>query len=73
MPTIFNEFSTVYNEFKEKFPNHQLTEEMSNRIGRRDFPKKEWMREKIIKMRRIMKPIWLRTGNTDDDSHDGSS
>jgi hypothetical protein len=72
MATVFREFSDTFEEFRQQFPDHLLTEELRNRMGRRDFPREEWMKEKITRMRRIMRPTWA-SGNPAEKDPDKSA
>jgi hypothetical protein len=60
MASAFREFSSTYEEFKERFPLHPLVEELRGRISAGRFPTEDWLRTNTRKMKEIMSPIWLR-------------
>ncbi len=68
MTSAYSEFTDTYQKFREKFPNHPLTEELRSRICRGKFPSEEWLRARTKKMKDLMAPAWARlwgqrTGN----------
>jgi hypothetical protein len=60
MASAYQEFSQIYEEFREKFPHHPLTEELRNRVSHGQFPADEWLKARTKKMRILMAPIWAR-------------
>ncbi len=39
MATVFREFSNTFEEFRQKFPDHLLTEELTQQDGAQGFSK----------------------------------
>lgn len=64
MTTAFKEFSVAYEQFKNKFPRHPLTEELRNRLVKGRFPNEQWLKANAEKMHDLMKPIWLSAEGT---------
>jgi len=62
MRSLFSEFSETYNEFRQKFPDHPLNEEVRSRILRGRYPSSQWLRDNTRKMRQLMAPWWMRHG-----------
>jgi len=60
MASAFQEFSKIYDEFKEKFPNHPLSDEVRSAIGRGKLPSDQWLKARARKMKDLMTPIWAR-------------
>ena len=60
MASVYQEFSKTYEEFREKFPYHPLTEELRNRVSHGRFPADEWLKARTRKMKNLMAPIWAR-------------
>ncbi|HTY21880.1 MAG TPA: hypothetical protein VMC85_02040 [Desulfomonilaceae bacterium] len=60
MTYAYLEFSKTYEEFKEKFPNHPLTDELRNQVLRGRLPGDEWLKARTKKMKNLMAPIWAR-------------
>jgi hypothetical protein len=59
MPSLFKEFTLIYEEFRKKFPNHPLTEELNTKLSRGKFPSDQWLQTRIAKMNHLMYPMWL--------------
>ncbi len=59
MATVFQEFSSVYSQFIQKFPDHPLTEELQRVISRNRFPREQWLRAQTRRMNDLMAPLWL--------------
>jgi hypothetical protein len=60
MTSVYSEFTNIYEKFRERFPNHPLTEELRSRICRGKFPSEEWLRARTKKMTDLMAPTWAR-------------
>ncbi len=60
MASVYQEFSKTYEEFREKFPHHPLTEELRNRVSHGQVPGDEWLKARTKKMKDLMAPIWAR-------------
>jgi len=60
MTSSLSEFSKTYEEFRQKFPRHPLTEELRSRIHRGRYPSQQWLRDNTRKMKDLMSPFWLR-------------
>ena len=60
MASVYQEFSKTYEEFREEFPHHPLTEELRNRVSHGQFPDDEWLKARTKKMKNLMAPTWAR-------------
>ncbi len=60
MASAFQEFSRTFEQFREKFPNHPLTDELRNRVSHGQFPGEEWLKARTKKMKALMAPLWAR-------------
>lgn len=60
METAFKEFAQTYEEFKEKFPQHPMIDEVRSRIVGGKLPSDQWLQTKTVKMRSLMAPFWLK-------------
>ncbi len=60
MTSAYLEFSKTYEEFKGRFPNHPLTDELRNQVLRGTLPGDEWLKARTKKMKNLMAPIWAR-------------
>ncbi len=77
MATLFHEFSSIYNDFRKRYPQHPLNDELRSRLLRGSFPSNEWLRSRTEKMKDLMAPIWLKASRTfshpdEKDSLDGT-
>lgn len=70
MASLFQEFSSTYNDFRKKFPRHPLNDELRSRLLRGTFPSNEWLKSRTAKMKDLMDPIWLKA-STDFSRPDG--
>ncbi len=61
MASAYVEFTDAYQEFRNRFPHHPLTEELGNRIFRGKFPNEDWLRARTKKMKDLMAPAWARS------------
>ncbi len=66
MASIFQEFAFTYRRFARELPNHPLTEEIRRVICRSTPPDEQWVRKQTEKMKDLIEPFWLRSG--DDQS-----
>jgi hypothetical protein len=66
METPFKEFAQVYEEFKEKLPQHPMIDEVRSRIVCKKLPSEQWLRAQTSKMRNLMAPFWLNNSKFDD-------
>lgn len=60
MASLFAEFTTKYNEFKKRYPNHPLVEELRGKIYSGNFPHEQWLKSRIRKMDRFLIPFWAQ-------------
>ncbi len=60
MASLFTEFTNKYNEFKKRYPNHPLVEELRGKIYSGNFPHEQWLRARIQKMDRFLIPFWAQ-------------
>ncbi len=60
MASLFAEFTNKYNEFKNRYPNHPLVEELRGKIYSGNFPHEQWLRTRIQKMDRFLVPFWAQ-------------
>jgi hypothetical protein len=58
MPSTLKEFSSTFEQFRERFPKHPLVEEVRSRISRSTFPNDEWLKQRTRRMKDLMAPIW---------------
>lgn len=77
MASLFQEFSSTYNAFRKKYPQHPLNDELRSRLLRGSFPSNEWLKSRTAKMKDLMDPIWLKASRTfsrrdEKDSLDGT-
>lgn len=64
METPFREFAQAYEEFKEKFPQHPMIEEVRSRIVGGKLPSDQWLAAKTAKMKSLMAPFWLKNNES---------
>ena len=64
METTFREFAQVYEQFKEKFPQHPMVDEIRSRIVGGKLPSDQWLCAKAEKMRKLMAPFWLEKSDS---------
>ncbi|MEW6530874.1 MAG: hypothetical protein AB1473_08575 [Thermodesulfobacteriota bacterium] len=62
MASAFQEFSKLYEQFLDKFPNHPLAEEIRRAIGRNRFPDEKWLQSYARQMKELLLPLWLKAG-----------
>ena len=60
METAFREFAHVFEDFKEKFPQHPMVDEVRSRIVGGKLPSDQWLQTKTAKMKNLMAPFWLK-------------
>jgi hypothetical protein len=61
MASAYLEFSKTYEKFKDRFPNHPLTDELRNQVMHGKFPGDEWLKAQTNKMKSLMAPLWARS------------
>jgi hypothetical protein len=66
MASLLSEFSETYEQFKQKFPKHPLTEELRSHIRRGQFPSSHWLIEHTKRMKDLMNPLWSSRRQTRD-------
>jgi len=66
MKTAFREFVQAYEEFKEKFPEHPMLDEVRSRIIGGKLPSDQWLQTRTAKMRSFMAPFWLKKNDLKD-------
>jgi hypothetical protein len=60
MATAFEEFSSAFDQFIGKFPDHPMTEEIRRVISKNRFPGEQWLRAQTKRMNDLMAPFWLK-------------
>ncbi len=68
MATQYGEFIRLYEEFKSRHPNHPLMEDLRARIMQRRFPSDEWLRSRALRMKVVMRPLWVNSPQTGQES-----
>ena len=66
MKTAFKEFAQVYQDFKEKCPQHPMIDEVRSRIVGGKLPSDQWLRTTTSRMRNLMAPFWLKKNEPND-------
>jgi hypothetical protein len=68
MPSAFQEFSSTFRTFVEKYPKHPLGDEIRRVLIRNRFPREEWLKAQTRRMRDLIEPLWMNppevTGNS---------
>lgn len=68
MPSVFQEFSSTFRAFVEKFPKHPLGDEIRRVLVRNRFPRDEWLHAQTKRMRDLIEPLWTNPPERTDDS-----
>ena len=68
MPSVFQEFSSTFRAFVEKFPKHPLGDEIRRVLVRNRFPREEWLKAQTERMRDLIEPLWMDLPEGIDDS-----
>jgi|GEM_PF-562430 len=68
MASAFQEFSSTFRAFVEKFPKHPLGDEIRRVLVRNRFPRDEWLKAQTERMRGLIEPLWKDSAGLDDNS-----
>lgn len=62
MTSAYREFTRTYEEFRKRFADHPLNDELRHHLLKRSFPSDEWLKARTDRMKDLLVPLWRRSG-----------